>query len=151
VTLKKLSRLRDTLASDEGSVEAFCEFSRDEERRSVVAISVKASLQVSCQRCLEPMPVQISSENRLAIVGDDEQARQLPTSLDPLVVPGEKCDLWSLVEDELMLGLPIVSYHDTDECRALLQEYSEPPSLTEESEQDNPFKVLEQLKPGSKT
>lgn len=151
VALQKLPRLSDILATDQGDIQVSCEFLRDEENRSIVAISLTASLQVSCQRCLEPMPVSLSFDNRVAVVSDDEQARQLPSSLDPLLVAGEQCDLWSLVEEELMLGLPIVSYHDTEECKQLLQEYAGLPVAGEDAKQDNPFNMLEQLKPGGKT
>ncbi len=149
VSLSALPRLRDALASGEGSIEAQCAFGRDEENRSVVTVTVKAELMVACQRCLEPMPLTLESENQLAIVGDDEMARQLPAALDPWVVEGEQGDLLSLVEDELILGIPVVAYHDTETCKELLDAYRQPPE-TPETDGDNPFKVLEQLKPGSK-
>ena len=94
------------------------------------------------------MPLSLEIENRLAVVGDDDMAKQLPAGLDPWVVEGEQADLWSLVEDELILEIPIVSYHDTDTCKQLLDAYRQPPE-TVETDGDNPFKVLEQLKPGS--
>ena len=64
------------------------------------------------------------------------------------MVEGEQGDLWTLVEDEMILAIPIVSYHDTDACKQLLDAYRQPPA-TAEKEGDNPFKALEQLKPGS--
>ena len=149
VELSALPRLRDALASGEGSITARCAFGRDEENRSVVTVTVDAELVVACQRCLEPMPLTIESENRLGIVGDDDMARQLPATLDPWVVEGEQGELWSLVEDELILEIPVVAYHDTAACRELLDAYRQPPE-TPDTEGDNPFKVLEQLKPGSK-
>jgi uncharacterized protein len=148
VKLSEMSRLAGVLASDEGAVEAHCEFCRDEENRAIVSVKVKAELQVSCQRCLESMPLLVESENRLAIVGDDAMAKQLPANLDPWVVEGEQGDLWALVEDELILAVPAVSYHDTDACKQLLDAYRQPPETTE-TDGDNPFKVLEQLKPGT--
>jgi uncharacterized protein len=149
VSLPELPRLCDALASDSGTIEARCEFSRDEENRSIVALAVSAQVQVACQRCLQAMPLALKAENRLAIVGDDDMAKQLPAHLDPWIVEGEQGDLWRLVEDELILELPAVAYHDTDACKKLLDAYRQPPA-TPETDGDNPFKVLEQLKPGSK-
>ncbi|MEP5765523.1 MAG: YceD family protein [Halieaceae bacterium] len=149
VPLSELARLQGVLASNQGNAEAHCAFSRDEEHRYIVTVSVTAAVEVRCQRCLESMPLKVESENQLAIVGDDDQARQLPARYEPWLVEEEQGNLWSLVEDELILAVPIVSYHDTDACKQLLDEYSQPPEVVEEAG-DNPFKVLEQLKPGNK-
>ncbi len=149
VELAKLPRLGEVVASGEGSIQARLAFDRDEESRSLVTVSVSAQLVVTCQRCLEAMPLEIASENTLAIVGSDEMAAQLPATLDPWIVGEELGDLWSLVEDEVILAIPVVSYHDTDACKQLLDAYRQPPE-TPETDGENPFKVLEQLKPGSK-
>ncbi len=149
LALSELTRLQEVLASDRGNAEARCEFGRDEENRNLVAVSVAAELEVKCQRCLENMPLVLTLEDRLAIVGDDEQAKQLPASLEPWVVEGEQGNLWELIEDELILGIPLFNYHDTQECKQLLDDYRKPPEEPEE-DADNPFKVLEQLKPGNK-
>lgn len=148
VSLSKLERLRDALASDEGSVRAVCTFARDEENRSLVTVSVEAELEVICQRCLEKMPLKVSAGNTLAIVGSDDLAKQLPGHLDPWVVEGEQGDLWSLVEDEVILEIPVVPMHDPEVCKQLLDAYRQPP-VAPEPDGDNPFKVLEQLKASS--
>ncbi len=148
VPLSSMTRLRGALASEDGRIEAQCRFGRDEENRCIVALSVTAELEVPCQRCLEKMALTVASENRLAIVGGDDMAKQLPGDLDPWVVEGEQGNLWALVEDELILELPVVSYHETEACKQLLDAYRQPP-VTPEPDGDNPFKVLEQLKSGS--
>jgi uncharacterized protein len=147
LAVEKLDRLAPILASGTARIDARFDFSRDEENRSVIVLSVSAQVEVICQRCLKPMPIEIIGENRLGIVGDDEQARQLPAQLEPLVVAGESCDLWTVVEDELMLSMPIVSYHETRDCKQLLEGYSSAGQVVAE---ENPFSVLEQLKPGGK-
>ena len=151
VTLTGLSRFAQALATDEGLVKAQLAFSRDQENRYIVVVTVSASVVVTCQRCLEPMPLELSATNHLAVVGDEEQAAQLPTQLEPLLVPGEECKLWEVVEDELILSLPFASYHDTEACKETLRDFNasaEP--AAPEAERPNPFEVLEQLKPGPK-
>jgi uncharacterized protein len=147
--LSEMTRLQGVLASDAGHVEATCAFGRDEEKRLVATISVAANVEVRCQRCLDIMPLVVATENRLAIVADDDQARSVPSHMEPWVVEGEQGNLWTLVEDELILGIPIVSYHDSDECKQILKEYQQSPPESVEVE-ESPFKVLEQLKPGNK-
>lgn len=149
LAVSKLDRLRPILASDDACIEAHFAFSRDQENRAIIELSLSAKLEVTCQRCLQSMPIELSGENQLAIIGDDEQAQQLPAQLEPLVVSGEFCDLWTVVEDELILSLPIVSYHETRECKQLLEDYSQP-AHEQGQAKENPFSVLEQLRPGSK-
>jgi len=147
VPLSSLSRLADVLASAEGDATARCRFSRDEENRSIVDVDVEATVQVTCQRCLQTMPLQLDVHGKVAVVGDDDAAKQLPAALEPWVVATETASLWHLVEDELMLALPVVAYHDSEDCKRLLDAYRRPPESGKPSG-DNPFKVLERLKSG---
>ena len=145
----QLPRFRALLAGDEGAIEAKLEFSRDEESRFLVGVKTGAEVSVICQRCLEPMQRTLSCENTLAIVWSDDEARALPRYLDPLIVPEEGCNLWELVEDELILSLPAFSYHDTEECRKLLADFAgDAPEVQEEGARPNPFEVLATLKSG---
>lgn len=147
----KLPRIRELLASDKGSIQARFTFGKDEEGRHLVHVHLEGQVEVTCQRCLEAMPETVSSDNSLALVWSDEQARHLPRHLDPLIATEEACNLWDLVEEELMLSLPQFSYHDTEDCNELLAGYREPPPDEGEAEEKpNPFDVLAQLKPGKK-
>ncbi len=142
-----IPRFQALLASEEGEITADLAFSRDEEKQAVVALNYRAKVSVICQRCLQPMPLELSGESSLGIVWTDEQARHLPRHLDPLIAPEEGCNLWELVEDELILALPPFSYHDTENCKQILSDYSGPAPDEEEGEQKpNPFDVLAQLK-----
>jgi uncharacterized protein len=96
------------------------------------------------------MPLKIASRTQLAIVGDDLTAKQLPSTLDPWIVEGEAGDLWALIEDDLILEIPAVAYHETDDCNKLMDAYRQPHDGGSSEEQgESPFKVLEQLKSGA--
>jgi uncharacterized protein len=144
----QLQRFRSLLASDEGSIDVELAFSRDEENRYLVRVRVGAAVMVLCQRCLEPMATRLASDNSLAVVWSDDEAARLPGHLDPLIVPVEECDLWIVVEDELILALPAFCYHDTAECRKKLADYTASPDEEPVDDRPNPFDVLAQLKPG---
>ena len=149
-----LQRLRSLLADDAGAIQAELTFSRDEENRYLIHIEITAEVSVICQRCLESLPQTLACENTLAAVWTDEQAGHLPRYLEPLVIEDEACRLWDVVEDELILVLPPFSYHDTQECKHILARFNAeqaPTTEAEPAEKPNPFNVLAQLKPGSKT
>jgi len=146
-----LLRFRELLVSEAGSIQAELTLSKDAENRSLVHVAVLADVQVTCQRCLSPMPVHLSTDNTLAAVWTDEQANHLPRHLEALMTTEEACNLWELVEDELILALSPYNYHDTEECKKSLAAFSPPPpEEAQASEKPNPFNVLAQLKPGKK-
>lgn len=149
-----LQRFRELLASDDGVIQAQLSFTRDEENRHIIDLAVTAEAVVTCQRCLEPLSVSLACDNTLAVVWTDDQAAMLPRHLDPLVVEGEACSLWDVVEEELILALPPFSYHSTEECQQILARFNAGQTPEVEpvpGDKPNPFNVLAQLKPGSKT
>ena len=155
-TLKPLDlqRFRSLLADDDGAIQAELSFTRDEENRYIIHLALTAQVVVTCQRCLERLPITLACENTLGVVWTDEQAAHLPRHLEPLIVEEEACRLWEVVEDELILALPPFSYHDTEECQQILSRFNAdqaPPVETVAVDKPNPFNVLAQLKPGSKT
>ncbi len=144
--LAKLPRLVGLVVDPEGLVEVHCRFSNDEEGHSVLNLQFETELSVECQRCMEPVGIAVGSNTDLGIVWDEDQAKALPSYLEPLVLEEGQGNLWSVVEDELILSLPIVSYHDDGHCVELKEQYSvgeEPADLVQKS---NPFQVLESLK-----
>lgn len=143
---KDLPRFSAMLAGENGSIQAELRFSRDEEMRCLVDLRVEAEVVVTCQRCLEQMTTQLAAQNTLAIVSSDEQAAQLPRSLDPLIVEEQSCNLWDVVEEELILAMPAFNYHDTDACRERIAAFSDPEPEGDVEGKPNPFDVLAQLK-----
>jgi len=143
---RDLPQFKALLASDEGEIQAEVDFRRDEENRPVVRLEVSAQVDVTCQRCLRPMSLALAGETTLGIVWNDEQARHLPRDLDPLIVPEEGCNLWGMVEEELILLMPPFSYHETENCKQILSEYRADPEADAAEEKPNPFAVLAQLK-----
>lgn len=148
---RDLKRFRPLLGGDEGSIYVEMAFSRDEESRYLVQVTIDAELVVTCQRCLEVMPDFLSSTNTLAILWTDEEAAHLPKHLDPLVISEMSCSLWELVEDELILAMRPFSYHNMEDCKIRIAAFSEPvPQQCTGESRRNPFNVLGQLKPSNK-
>lgn len=74
---------------------------------------------MTCQRCLEAVTVRIDAEFRLGLVEAEQSMVGLPDGLDPLLVRRyDTCSLARLIEDELILALPIVPKHDETEACA---------------------------------
>ena len=110
-----------------------------EQRRFFITGDIKARLVVVCQRCLGGMEFGINSRVYLGIVDDMSEAARLPESCEPLLADPEPVSLLGLIEDELILSLPISARHDTRECMA--EEINAISGV-----RNNPFAVLQKLK-----
>lgn len=146
--VKSLPRFAQGLASDDGEVDVELRFFRDEQGFYRIDGRADARVSLLCQRCLKGMPGQVEANFALAMVWNDEQAKALPRSLDPVIVGEEMLDLAELVQDELIMSTPYVSYHPLADCSAAdALSSSDRGEVTEEApERESPFSVLGKLK-----
>lgn len=143
VPVNVLPRLSGALQDTDGEIQADLEFGLSEEKKKIVTGHVKANLPLLCQRCLSPVSVLVESEISLGIVWDEEHAESLPESLDPWIVGEGAADLYDMIEEEMLLSLPAVAYHEDLCVDSKLFSSGQPVEVKKEK---NPFQVLEQLK-----
>jgi uncharacterized protein len=149
IAVSDLNRLASLVLDKAGEVKVVLEFGVDEERHRVITGEAQCAVSVTCQRCLEPVEIVLDAEINLAMVWDEERAKQLPKTLDPLILPEGPADIYTIIEDELLLELPMVSYHDKD-CIEQTS-FGDEEVVTETKSSKNPFQVLEQLKGSPKS
>lgn len=125
-----------------GDIEASLEFSRDTMRRALIDGNFVLNVTMTCQRCLQPVSERIDGEIHVGVVWDELRAAELPKSIDPWLVSTESGDLYELLEDEFLLSLPIIPFHDENACAGSGQ-FS---TGEHEEKRDNPFDVLAKLK-----
>ncbi len=149
VDLERLPRFRQSLVSDEADIQVELRFSEGNSGYREIRGHLQARVEVACQRCLEPMAIELADQLCLALVKDDEQASKLRPEFDPWICPDIKLILADLIEEQLILSLPIVAAHEAGQCQAntgaaaLAADTGE---TIEEEVKENPFAVLEQLK-----
>ncbi|HEY9135696.1 MAG TPA: YceD family protein [Pseudomonadales bacterium] len=137
---------QDQVVNDQNTVVVELEFHRDEEGLRVITGRIKGQLSLVCQRCLDITLFQLDEPVALALVKNDEAASQLPSRYDPLLVSEGPVSLITLVEDELLLALPSVAYHDEGECSVLPYQNDMIDETQAEVKKPNPFAVLTGLK-----
>ncbi|WP_233246445.1 DUF177 domain-containing protein [Limnohabitans sp. Jir61] len=108
-------------------------------------LEAKATVPLTCQRCLHPVPVELLIEQDFRFVADEATAvAEDDESEEDLLVLEDSFDLMGLIEDELLMSLPLVPMHP-----ACLSEQA-PTSKEEEAimaeAKPNPFAVLASLK-----
>lgn len=144
--IAKMPRLNEQLTSSDGNVHAKFSFFRDEQKLAVMHVELDAEVSMVCQRCLESAKFHVGGEYDYVIIQEGKSIDDLPSGYDALEVGEDPVDLTSLVEDELLLALPIVPVHDPEDCQQPVGYATAPEPSESAEERPNPFSVLAQLK-----
>ena len=144
LSVKNMNRLCESLYNDSGKVDINIEFGKDEQKVSFLKGNISCILQLQCQRCMEPYSFEVSNKIKLAIVHTEEEAEKLSKGYDTIVANDDILIIQDVIEDELIINLPVVPRHPLKECKGLPVIESAEPVVKEEKE--NPFKVIEFLR-----
>jgi len=106
--LERMSRLVDVLESDSGEARFGLAFSFDDQRQVRVDVQVSATVELRCQRSLEVYMQPIQGRSTVGVVANEELARALPGDYEPMLCPDNRLRLVDLVEEELLLAMPLV-------------------------------------------
>lgn len=143
IAVEQFSRVLDSLCSTEGNVLFEWLFTTLDEQQAIIKGWVKAPLQMVCQRCLQQMTYFLETTVSLVILADEQDDSDLLVDYEALVITKTPVSLVALIEDEIILALPIAVMHD--ECP--INDYCLSTDFDEKiMEQHNPFQVLKILK-----
>ena len=112
-----------------------------------LSLQARAELTMQCQRCLTPVMTPLLAERDFLFVADEATAEAMDEESDAdVLVISRDFDVLSLVEDELILALPLVPRHDV--CPRHLPAQAADEAFDAASERPNPFAALAALKKG---
>ncbi|TDO12613.1 uncharacterized protein DFO68_104126 [Halomonas ventosae] len=147
VALADMARLAEQAGAQSGDARVWLDFGIDAQGCREICGHLEAELQLSCRRCLEPVAQRIDSDFRLGMVTSDALAAELPGTHEPVLVENEQLNLLAVLEDELILSLPQVVYHDEAECPVSRDQlHSGEASDASIDSPVSPFDVLRQIK-----
>lgn len=107
-------------------------------------LEAQTSLPLECQRCLQPVSIQLAIDRSLRFVADEAAAAVLDAeSEDDVLELPRHLDLLALVEDELLLALPLVPKHDRCPSPLAMPAAEAQPEVEAPA---HPFAALEALK-----
>lgn len=141
--ISHMERLGPLLNPPYGTVEFELDFSKDDEGCSLVHGGAFARVSMTCQRCFEPVSIDLQPRTNLMVVTSEEAARDVPEDFEPLLFCGENLLLAEVIEDELLLALPLAPLHNNEQCHAA-DSHSDSPEREDENG-NNPFAVLKNL------
>jgi DUF177 domain-containing protein len=118
--LGKLPRFSSLLCDAEGSVRATLGFGQRREGWLTLELQYEAAVRLLCQRCLEPMSHPMVGRVALVVLDSDSAEPQLPEGFEPVELEGGRLSPAQLIEDELIVSLPLVPRHArADDCGSL--------------------------------
>jgi uncharacterized protein len=115
IPLRHFPRVLPLLAAPEVEAAGRVDFSR-EGRIAVAEVTVAAEVTLTCQRCLTPLVQKLEGHGRVALVATSEQAERVPDTLETVLAPEYRISIRDLVEEELLLALPLVPRHEDNSC-----------------------------------
>lgn len=108
-------------------------------------LTVATTLPQICQRCLGPVEVAVQVAREFRFVESEAVAEQQDDeSEEDLLVISREFDLAALMEDEVLMALPLVPRHET--CPVNVKMVAADEDFEAPAEKPNPFAVLAQLK-----
>ncbi len=138
VPLAELGRLADSLHDRDGQLRFTLSGLTDGRQSPRLRLKVAGALNLNCQRCLGRLQHEVEQESSLllleaGVAGESDGVDDLDA-----VAADAEMDVWSLVEDEVLLALPIAPRHAEGACQAAGE-----PGLKQRA---SPFAVLAGLK-----
>ena len=114
-----------------------------------LAFTITGAIWLTCQRCLQPISIDLSDEFDIAFFEDESQVRLVDEEQDFLLLSEAVSDqtpenlllLKNLIEDEVLLKAPLAPKHE--DCEMSVEQVGDIP---EEVEEENPFAALLSLK-----
>jgi uncharacterized protein len=143
--LSGFERLRAVSTINSGQINVDVKFDIDEQNLVKISGTGATVITLTCQRCNEPFEQAITIEYCFSPIKKAEQADELPSYYDAIELDENgEVNLLSMVEDELLLVIPLIPKHELKDCPA--PQDSVWGKLPDELDKPNPFDVLKKLK-----
>ena len=146
VAYEQMPRLSELLAPDAAreQVNVAMGFEVDDHGFVVIHLTIETSLPLVCQRTLDVFYFPVKTDTYLSPIYHDSEAKKLPAHYEPLLMEEDMLRPSKIVEDELLLVLPIVPKKPEEAGDAEVTAYGD--KEQQQKGRENPFKVLQDLK-----
>lgn len=146
INIADMDRLKEYLSRPEATVRVSLEFGVDALKQKYLQGECHTELWMQCQRCLQDILEPVHAQFCLGLVTNEEQVELLSSVYDTLWDSHKPIKLSGILEDELILALPIVAHHPEGGCE-LVNPVADPQTgpVDEGDEKANPFAVLKRL------
>ncbi|AMN47274.1 hypothetical protein ACG33_09235 [Steroidobacter denitrificans] len=109
----ELPRLSEAGLPIGSQVEAWFQFALFD-GRPVIDGAVCGRLELICQRCMRPVTLEVDEPLKVMVL--QEEFDQEPGGYEPVISDPARLDLRWLVEEQMLLALPLVPMHEHEDC-----------------------------------
>jgi uncharacterized protein len=122
--LSKLPRLVSLLHSDAGSVKAELTFRQRRDDWLGAELDYQASVHLVCQRCLEPFRHELAARVQTVLADAAALPASVPEGFEPFELEGGRLQPAQLIEDEIIVAVPLVPKHPRiEDCGSLARDW----------------------------
>ena len=129
----------------QGDVRFDARFALDEERRPVLKLRIEAELPLVCQRSLKVYRHALERESTLHVLDHEAEQRLLGEHAEATLTENGRLRLASVIEEELLLGMPDVPRDPDAEPLTWVSQAPGPAPEDEASPARKPFEALRDL------
>ena len=123
LTIGKLTRLKGLLHSDVGSVSATLRFRQRADGWLETELDYRGSVELVCQRCLEPFRHELADVVNVVLADDASSPTTVPEGFEPFELESGRLRPAELVEEELIVAIPLVPKHARiEDCGSLARQ-----------------------------
>ena len=116
VPLAQLPRLAAELADNSGALEVDLEAGKEASGAAWLGGEIHGTLSLTCQRGLHPFGWDCALKTRLRLVSSEAEEARVLKDGEPYLVQDDVLPVRELVEDEVLLALPIAPRCDDPDC-----------------------------------
>lgn len=114
--LASFERLKGILLEKSGELQYSLSFDFDEAGTCIIECTIDTQLTFECQRCFKPVAIGIHKSSLLAVVNDKDKFDALAEEYESLQLDEEHIFAKELIEDELLLAIPLAPLHAEADC-----------------------------------
>ncbi|MEW6313278.1 MAG: YceD family protein [Pseudomonadota bacterium] len=118
IAVADMARLGEALFDDAGEVEYRLDGELNADGKPLLHLSVTGDLHLACQRCLGLLPYQLDIGHDLILASSEAELEELSDDTDEAdaILGSRAMDVVALVEDEIILSLPLAAKHEEGKC-----------------------------------
>ena len=139
LNIEDLPRINEISSDNSDNIKVNFSFYIENNTTPCLDGEVSLMIYLTCQRCLEELPVSLGLNFSLAFVKNESQTEELSKHLEIYLFEGEELSLIDLISDEILLSIPMVPKHNLD-CLSSFKEHN-----NYEQVKESPFAMLKNI------
>ena len=117
---RRLARLAESLHAADRSVRASMRFRQRAGGALIAELDYDTTVELTCQRCLESYAQPLAGHVALALLDSADAGASAPPDCEPVELDDGRLQAARLIEDELLISLPLVPKHPrSEDCGSL--------------------------------